>query len=140
MIDVTLTSTRWGNVSTKERIMNIQMRVAQGATLLDRKNPDWFRQINVKTLDLNSTRNCVLGQLYGDFLVGVRQIEFSSIWKTSRHGFVCSLHAGIIGICGLLRLALREHKELEQVWKAAIAVRLENVEVREVVYEAKFAI
>lgn len=39
-------------------------RVAQGAKILDEKEPDWFRKIDVATLDFSSYTNCVLGQLF----------------------------------------------------------------------------
>lgn len=39
--------------------------VKRGAKLLDKKfGPNWFRKIKSSTLDLESCRLCVLGQLY----------------------------------------------------------------------------
>jgi hypothetical protein len=37
--------------------------VALGADWLDAELPDWAEQIDLRRLDLGSTKNCVLGQL-----------------------------------------------------------------------------
>lgn len=45
--------------------LNIVDRVGAGADWLDANFPDWFRQINVDTLDVRSDKHCVAGQLFG---------------------------------------------------------------------------
>lgn len=43
----------------------IAPNVARGAEFLDEKlGPEWHEQINLRTLDLGSTCNCVVGQLF----------------------------------------------------------------------------
>jgi len=44
-----------------------QAAVDKGAALLDRRRPNWFTQINCKTLDLSCGCDCVVGQLYGSY-------------------------------------------------------------------------
>lgn len=47
--------------------------VKRAAALLDRAKPGWENLIDTETLDLigvNSSRDCVLGQVYGDFWTG----------------------------------------------------------------------
>jgi hypothetical protein len=46
----------------------IAKRVRHGAELLDRILPGWFLQIDVETLDLAASCNCVLGQLAVDIV------------------------------------------------------------------------
>lgn len=41
----------------------VEARVAKGAAFLDQKDPEWFLKIDPALLDLESTCNCVLGQL-----------------------------------------------------------------------------
>lgn len=44
------------------------MFVARAARKLDHHYPGWENRINLDTLDLHSTYNCVLGQIYGHYL------------------------------------------------------------------------
>jgi hypothetical protein len=49
----------------------IPQRVAAGAALLDRHEPRWWRQVDPDRLDLADPALDVLGQLYGQFEVGL---------------------------------------------------------------------
>jgi hypothetical protein len=49
----------------------IGARVAAGAALLDRRQPRWWRQVDPARLDLADPAVDVLGQLYGQFEVGL---------------------------------------------------------------------
>lgn len=44
--------------------MTVEERVSRGAALLDRKVPGWENRIDLDRLDISSTANCILGQLY----------------------------------------------------------------------------
>jgi len=46
----------------------------RGAQLLDKRVPGWAQRINLPALDMNSCNDCVLGQLYGDYGVGVDEL------------------------------------------------------------------
>lgn len=48
-----------------------RLRVARGAAYLDDVMPGWYRQIDAATLELGDGRCCVLGQLHGDFRLGL---------------------------------------------------------------------
>lgn len=54
----------------------MEARVAAGAEFLDKVKPDWWRDIDVGTLSLNSCAECVLGQLYGGETVVVGDVCF----------------------------------------------------------------
>lgn len=45
----------------------IQETVARGAAWLDGVEPGWWDRVNLDTLHMESCKNCVLGQLGGDF-------------------------------------------------------------------------
>jgi hypothetical protein len=49
----------------------IPQRVAAGAALLDRHHPRWWQQVDPARLDLADPALDVLGQLYGQFEVGL---------------------------------------------------------------------
>ena len=50
----------------------IAERVAAGAAFLDEHEPGWADRVNLKRLYIGSTCNCMLGQLRGEYLPGVR--------------------------------------------------------------------
>lgn len=53
----------------------IEERVAAGVALLDAKGPaDWRSLINLDILNLDDAYNCILGQLYGEFIQGARHL------------------------------------------------------------------
>lgn len=41
--------------------------VADGATLLDDRKPNWYQFVNLDTLDQSSVQFCILGQNYGSY-------------------------------------------------------------------------
>lgn len=53
--------------------------VQRGINLLDAAPgyADWRSRIDVETLDLNSFKTCVIGQLFGDFCDGMDVLGFS---------------------------------------------------------------
>lgn len=44
-----------------------EKRVARGVKWLDANAPGWTLKVNPDTLDLGTSRDCVLGQVYGDY-------------------------------------------------------------------------
>jgi hypothetical protein len=49
--------------------------VAEGVAKLDLHNEGWWANIDLDTLDLRSSTNCILGQLYGNFGDGRDALE-----------------------------------------------------------------
>lgn len=50
------------------------MSVQEGAELLDRMHPDWAKRINLDTLKIESCNDCILGQLYGGYSKGKKEL------------------------------------------------------------------
>ena len=54
---------------------NVDMDVAacaeRGAALLDRYSPYWYERVSIGALDMCNNRHCVLGQVYGNYVVGL---------------------------------------------------------------------
>lgn len=55
-----------------------QMRVAEGAKLLDKVRPGWAAKIDTTTLDMSNAHYCILGQAYRSYGLG-REELFSAI-------------------------------------------------------------
>jgi hypothetical protein len=110
---------------------SIAKRVAQGAALLDKKRPNWWREIDVDSLDIQSTCGCVLGQLGrtafpmaqhpydgGLFLVGLPS------YHSRAYGFDVSSDADEAAtIDEEDRLARNEYTALTAEWKRVIEAR-----------------
>lgn len=71
-------------------------RVERGADYLDEVDPGWHRRVDPDTLELSSGSSCILGQLHGDFRMGLSRsqiINLSSAPRTSlspvSYGFQC---------------------------------------------------
>jgi hypothetical protein len=48
----------------------VSLRVAAGVAHLSAHEPRWFEGINLETLDIRLSKDCVLGQLAGTWVVG----------------------------------------------------------------------
>ena len=71
-------------------------RVRRGAEYLDGVDPEWYRHVNSETLELDDGRHCVLGQLHGEFRLGLGRSHLISMSSAPRaslspvaYGFKC---------------------------------------------------
>lgn len=96
-------------------------RVARGAALLDALRPGWDDHVSIGTLDVSSTKDCVLGQAFGSYTVGVRSVFANPLVVVSaciremlsdRHGFSAYETA-----------SLAAWGELTQAWRDLITER-----------------
>lgn len=86
-------------------------RVAAGVALLDREQPGWDSKVNLDTLNIASSWNCVLGQLYGDELTGGKALDLK---------WVVAVRCGFDRHSGELRVVF---DELTDEWKRVISER-----------------
>jgi hypothetical protein len=70
-------------------MINYQEQVSRGARLLDVERPDWRNEIDVNALDMHKHGSCVLGQLYGSYLIGDRILCEPNL-SAIDHGFSLS--------------------------------------------------
>lgn len=91
--------------------LSVEVRVKQGMALLDERGPErWWEFIDLDTLRLENTCQCVLGQLYGGFLAGGDAVGlFRVLGASAEHGFV-----GIDAAAS---------DELDAAWRDAIEAR-----------------
>lgn len=60
--------------------------IERGAALLDSIRPDWFRCIDVPSLDMDDPERCILGQLFGHYDSGCNAIQISPKTPRSYNG------------------------------------------------------
>lgn len=61
---------------------NAKASVAKGAAFLDRVRPNWVDDIDLRTLDLSSSCQCVLGQIGHRFGGSFGTFIYSKSWDT----------------------------------------------------------
>jgi hypothetical protein len=78
----------------------ISARASDGAELLDRRIPGWERRVDPRSLHMTDMHRCVLGQVYGGYAEGVREL-WPEYWHSMNgatlshsHGFIVSLFHG----------------------------------------------
>lgn len=114
----------WRNRRTRKiTAKNARKRVQRGAQYLDDIDPEWYRHVDSETLELGDGRHCILGQLHGEFRLGLGRshlINMSSAPRTSlspvAYGFKC-----IEGVPE--EWQARDYKLLNDAWKEAVRTR-----------------
>jgi len=78
---------------TPERV---RQRVQRGAAYLDDVDPEWYRHVDAETLELGDGRHCILGQMHGEFRLGLGRSHLISMSSAPRaslspvaYGFKC---------------------------------------------------
>lgn len=61
-------------------------RVRLGALLLDRLRPNWFREIDLRTLNLSNGEFCMLGQLFDAKSAHVNGFDYVARWLADYRG------------------------------------------------------
>lgn len=59
------------------------MYVQKGIKLLDEKYPGWENEIDISKLQMMNHKNCIVGQLFGDYLRGLKILGFEDVWSGS---------------------------------------------------------
>ena len=115
----------WWQAHRTRRITEekVRERVQRGAAYLDEMDPGWHRQVDPNTLELESGRQCVLGQLHGEFRLGLgrsRLISLSSAPRASlspvAYGFKC-----VEGVSD--EWQARDYELLTAAWRNAVLAR-----------------
>ena len=101
----------------------VRERVQRGAEYLDEREPGWHRRIDPDTLELGSGDRCVLGQLHGEFRLGLGRSGVLSLSSAPRaslspvaYGFKC-----VGGVAE--EWQVRDYELLTQAWRSAIRAR-----------------
>lgn len=70
-------------------IVNDEERVRAGVTLLSERRSGWQLEIDLDRLSLTRDCDCVLGQLYGTYHAGTRELRLRNR-EPAGYGFVCT--------------------------------------------------
>lgn len=115
----------WWQARRSQRITatNARERVRRGAAYLDQIDPEWYRQINPETLELDDGRHCVLGQLHGEFRLGLSRAHLLNLSSAPRaslspvaYGFKC-----VEGVSE--EWQSKDYRLLAEAWKVAVRTR-----------------
>lgn len=116
---------RWWRSTPAQRISaeGAWRRVRRGAAYLDEVDPGWYQRIDAATLSLSSGRHCVLGQLHGEFRLGLGRSHIVSLSSAPRaslspvaYGFKC------VGDVSAAEQA-RDYELLTAAWRLVIGER-----------------
>ncbi len=119
---------QWWQARRAQRISlsYARTRVQRGADYLDEFDPGWHRRVDPQTLELSSGSSCILGQLHGDFRMGLSRshlINLSSAPRASlspvSYGFQC-----VNGVSDAAQEQDYEH--LNRAWREAVQQRHAN--------------
>jgi hypothetical protein len=111
--------------------VNVSERVAQGVALLDEQVPGWVDRINLDALDVWNVRQCVLGQLFGGYNVGLFKLGLGKVGG-AHLGFAASPQAELT--------VIREYAALNEEWRRVITILRQPQEPIEVSRTEKFLV
>lgn len=90
-------------------------RAERGAALLDKRKPGWRDRVSTTWLDVSSVQNCPLGQTYGHYSTGKKELFGSDSWEeTTAHGFTVSKSEAVLDLHG-------NYKLLTEAWKVVLS-------------------
>ena len=102
---------------------NARSRVDRGATYLDDVDPGWHRRVDADTLELSSGHACVLGQLHGDFRLGLGRAHLLNLSSAPQpslspiaYGFRCVQNVPA-------EHQDRDYRLLNTAWQAEVRAR-----------------
>jgi hypothetical protein len=88
---------------------HIPEEVKAGMALLDERVPEWRKKVNPSSLNMSSCFSCILGQVFGRYSYGVKELELGED-DPQELGFLTRDY-GSYG----------EFRELTQAWKEALS-------------------
>lgn len=104
----------------------VRERVERGAAYLDDADPGWHRRVDSETLELDDGRHCILGQLHGEFRLGLGRSHLISMSSAPRaslspvaYGFKCVENVSD-------DWQARDYELLNEAWKDAVRTRQET--------------
>lgn len=101
-------------------------RVKRGASYLDEVDPNWYQRVNSETLELGDGQHCILGQLHGEFQLGLGRSQLITMSSAPRaslspvsYGFKC-----VEGVPEPWQA--RDYELLNEAWREAVQTRQRN--------------
>ena len=119
-----------GSNEDEMRLAIITDKAARGSSLLDQLEPGWASKVDLARLDLSSECDCVIGQLHGDYNLGLIMMNAitaklfvydESEGRFSRHFGFFSRHFGFTADIN----TEAEYDKLTGAWREEITKRLQ---------------
>ncbi len=100
-----------------------RQRVARGADYLDEEHPGWHQHIDPSTLELSEGSCCVLGQLHGDFRLGLARASVLDLSSAPRAN-LSPVDLGFLCIQGVAEVwQAQDYRNLNQAWQGEVVRR-----------------
>ena len=100
-----------------------RQRVARGADYLDEEHPGWYQHIDPETLELSEGSCCVLGQLHGDFRLGLARASVLDMSSAPRAN-LSPVDLGFLCVQGVAEAwQSQDYRNLNQAWQDEVARR-----------------
>ena len=98
-------------------------RVERGATYLDGVDPHWYRGVDPVTLELSSGSHCVLGQMHGDYRLGLGRAHLLNMGSSPRASLSPVAYGFQAADAGDADMAAHDYDLLTAAWAEAIRIR-----------------
>ena len=103
-----------------------QQRAARGAAYLDEVDPGWYERVDVQTMELGHASCCVLGQLHGDFRLGLSRSRLLSMGSAPRAS-LSPVHLGFLCVADPdPAWQERDYRHLNRAWQEEVRQRQEK--------------
>lgn len=115
----------WWQAGRRRRITaeKARERVDRGATYLDEVDPEWYRRVDSDTLELGDGQHCILGQLHGEFRLGLGRSHLITMSSAPRAS-LSPVHYGFKCVEGVSdEWQARDYDLLNAAWKDAVQRR-----------------
>lgn len=106
-----------------------RIRAVRGARYLDEIDPGWHDRLEIDQLELSSGSACVLGQLHGDFQLGLGRSHLVNLSSAPRaslspvaYGFLCVQSGSVAD-------RERDYERLNEAWMEEVRKRISTSEV-----------
>lgn len=67
-----------------------EKEIAKGIKLLNKINPGWVNMINLDKLNMTSSFDCIIGQVYGDYCKYITRLEKTYYFDRYEYGFTAN--------------------------------------------------
>jgi len=100
-------------------------RVQRGADYLDTVDPHWYRNVDPVTLELSSGSHCVLGQMHGDYRLGLGRAHLLNMGSGPRASLSPVAYGFQATDTGDADMTAHDYDLLTAAWAEAIRARHE---------------
>lgn len=98
-------------------------RVERGAAYLDTVDPHWYRTVDPVTLELSDGSRCVLGQMHGDYRLGLGRAQLLNMGSGPRASLSPVAYGFQAADTGDDDTAAHDYDLLTAAWAEAIRTR-----------------